>query len=70
MATHSSTHTWVIHGQRSLAGYSPWSCKKVRYNRTTKQQQQKQTTYSNQCLPAWVIPCPTPPPTKLNTGLK
>ena len=28
MATHSSTHAWVIHGQRSLTGYSPWSCKK------------------------------------------
>ena len=27
MATHSSILSWEIHGQRSLAGYSPWSCK-------------------------------------------
>ena len=26
-ATHSSILAWRIHGQRSLAGYSPWSCK-------------------------------------------
>ena len=24
MATHSSILAWTIHGQRSLAGYSPW----------------------------------------------
>ena len=24
MATHSSILAWEIHGQRSLAGYSPW----------------------------------------------
>ena len=28
------------HGQRSLAGYSPWSLKRVRHNLATKQQQQ------------------------------
>ena len=27
MATHSSILAWRIHGQRSLAGYSPWGCK-------------------------------------------
>ena len=27
MATHSSVLAWEIHGQRSLAGYSPWGCK-------------------------------------------
>ena len=27
MATHSSVLAWKIHGKRSLAGYSPWSCK-------------------------------------------
>ena len=26
-ATQSSILAWRIHGQRSLAGYSPWSCK-------------------------------------------
>ena len=27
METHSSILAWRIHGQRSLAGYSPWGCK-------------------------------------------
>jgi len=27
MATHSNILAWKIHGQRSLAGYSPWGCK-------------------------------------------
>ena len=27
MATHSSILVWRIHGQKSLAGCSPWSCK-------------------------------------------
>ena len=27
MATHSSVFVWRIHGQRSLAGYSPWGHK-------------------------------------------
>ena len=35
MATHSSTHAWVIHGERSLAGYSPWSHKKIQQNNYT-----------------------------------
>ena len=26
METHPSTPAWEIHGQRSLAGYSPWGC--------------------------------------------
>ena len=29
MATHSSILAWKIHGQRSLAGYSPWGCKEL-----------------------------------------
>ena len=29
MATHSSLLAWRIHGQRSLAGYSPWGCKEL-----------------------------------------
>ena len=28
-----------FHGQRSLAGYSPWGCKRVRHDLVTKQQQ-------------------------------
>ena len=27
MATHSNILAWRTHGQRSLAGYSPWGCK-------------------------------------------
>ena len=27
MANHYSILAWKSHGQRSLAGYSPWSCK-------------------------------------------
>ena len=28
------------HGQRGLAGYSPWDCKRVTYDLATKQQHQ------------------------------
>ena len=28
-ATPSSVLAWEIHGQRSLAGYSPWCCKEL-----------------------------------------
>ena len=39
MASHSSVLPWKTHGQRSLAGYSPWSHKRIRHNLATKQQQ-------------------------------
>ena len=42
MTTGSSILAWEIHGQRSLAGYNPWVCKRIRYNLATKQQQQQQ----------------------------
>ena len=29
MATHSRILAWEIHGQRSLAGYSPWGHKEL-----------------------------------------
>ena len=29
MATHSSIRAWSPHGQRSLAGYSPWGRKEL-----------------------------------------
>ena len=28
-ATYASILAWEIHGQRSLVGYSPWSCKEL-----------------------------------------
>ena len=37
MATHSLPGK--SHGQRSLEGYSPWSCKRVGHDLATKQQQ-------------------------------
>ena len=40
MTSHSSILAWIIHGQKSLVGYSLWSCKRVGHD--TKQQQ---TTY-------------------------
>ena len=36
MATHSSVLAWRIHGQRSMAGYSPWGLQKVGHNLATK----------------------------------
>ena len=39
MATHSSILPWKSHGQRSLAGYSPQDCKRVRQDLTTKYKQ-------------------------------
>ena len=32
MAIHSSILAWEIHEQRSLAGYSPWGCRRVRHD--------------------------------------
>ena len=28
--------SWKSHGQRSMAGYSPWGCKRVRINNSDK----------------------------------
>ena len=39
MATHSSILDWELHGQRSLAGYSPMGHKRVGYDLVPKQQQ-------------------------------
>ena len=38
MATHSSLPAWKIHGQRTLAAYSSWGCKRVGHDSVTKQQ--------------------------------
>ena len=35
LATHSSVLAWKIHGQRSMAGYSPWGCKKSDMTKAT-----------------------------------
>ena len=45
-------------GQRSLAGYSPWSLKIVRHNLATKQQQQGQIQVSCKLSPLYVNRCP------------
>ena len=39
-ATPSSTFPGKFHGQRNLAGYSPWSHKRVGHDLVTQQQQQ------------------------------
>ena len=36
MATHSNILAWRIHGQRSLAGYSPWHGKTHRVLNNTR----------------------------------
>ena len=43
--TPSSIFTWRIHGQRSLAGYSPWGLKRVRHNLAAKQQPEFNTQF-------------------------
>ena len=35
------------HEQRSLAGYSPWGCKRARHDSATKHQQRVLTTHKN-----------------------
>ena len=35
MATHSSILAWRIHGQRNLAGYSPWNHKELDTTKVT-----------------------------------
>ena len=40
MATNCSILAWKIHRQRSLAGYSPGGCKRIRHDLMTKQQQE------------------------------
>ena len=39
MAIRSSILAWKSHGQRSLAGYSPWGHERVKYDLATKEQQ-------------------------------
>ena len=38
MTTHSSILAWEFRGQRSLAGYSPWGCKRGGHDLETKSQ--------------------------------
>ena len=39
LAIHSSILAWKSYGQRGLAGYHPWGCKKVRHDLVIEQQQ-------------------------------
>ena len=32
LAIHTRILAWKSHGQRSPVGYSPWGCKRVRYD--------------------------------------
>ena len=49
MATHFSILVWEIPWTEELAGYSPWSCIRVRPDLATKQQQQ--SYYKPQKMP-------------------
>ena len=62
MATHSSILAWKIHEQRSLAGYSLWSCK------GSDMTEQRIEQPNEKCVP-YLVPnlrksAITPPPTK------
>ena len=46
-ANNSSILAWEIHRQRSLAGYSPWSRKRVGQGLVTKQTNQKMDYLTN-----------------------
>ena len=41
MATHSSICAWEIPGHRSLAGCSPWGCKRAGHDLVTKHQRRR-----------------------------
>ena len=49
VATHSSILVWEIRGERSLKGYCPWGCKRVRHNWVTN------TFISYNLLLFWLI---------------
>ena len=51
MTTHSMGSPGESHGQRSLAGYSPWGCR-VRHDWATK--------HFSQNLPEFLVTCPFP----------
>ena len=44
MAAHSSVLAWRILWMEEPAGYSPWGCRRVRYDLATKQEQQGKIT--------------------------
>ena len=44
MPTHTSILAWRILWMEEPAGYSPWGCKRVRYDLATKQEQQGKIT--------------------------
>ena len=57
MATHSSILAGKSHGQKSLAGYSSWGCKRVRHDLVTKEQIVKSLTpFYLTCLWCFLIP--------------
>ena len=50
LAIHTRILAWKSHGQRSLVGYSPWGCKRVRYDWANKQQQTFHCIYAPHLL--------------------
>ena len=51
MAIHSSIFAWRIHGQRSLAGYSPWGHKGDTTDTTNNRVYLKENDYSLLLIP-------------------
>ena len=47
MATYASILAWEIHGQRSLMGYSPWSCNESDTARDSMQTHSVSSTLNN-----------------------
>ena len=53
MATHSSILAWRIHGQKSVAGYSPWGCKE---SDMTEQARTRSSFFHQAHIPCVLIP--------------
>ena len=69
MTPHSSILVGKSNGQRSLAGYSPWDCKRVRYNLVTTQQQSAAAAKSPQLCPTLCDPIDGSPPGSAIPGI-
>ena len=56
MANHSSILVWESQGQRILAGYSLWGCRRIGHNLVTKQQQALILQILTDIIKVWCFP--------------
>ena len=56
MANHSSILVWESQGQRILAGYSLWGCRRTGHNLVTKQQQALILQILTYIIKVWCFP--------------